>query len=498
MVRLKFHACSVAALLIAGCAVGPDYRPPGELNPASYASTTLPPETSAAPVPAGEAQTFVPGNDVPADWWTLFRAPALEAVIRQALTDSPTIASAAAALRRSQEDLKALAGSTYFPAWDASASVSRDRLSGARFGQPGASFAPFTLYNASVNVTYALDLFGGSRREREALRAQVDYQRFLLEGAHLALAANIVTTAVQDASLRGQLRATREIAAAQEEQLGIVQGRFQAGAASRTDVLLQRAEVGRTKAALAPLETALSRTRHRLAVLTGRLPADAASLPEFELDSFELPRELPVSLPSSLARQRPDIRAAESVLHAAAARVGAATANLYPRITLTGGYGSEAAKTGDLFSAGSAVWNLGAGLVQPLFHGGELRAKQRAAEAAYEGAAADYRQTVLLAFGNVADALRALELDAVALRAQAEAEQAARESFEMAQKQFRIGAVSHLTVLIAESRYQEARIALVQAQAARFADTAALFQALGGGWWNRVEQEEGVRRSKAE
>jgi NodT family efflux transporter outer membrane factor (OMF) lipoprotein len=481
-----------------GCAAGPDYRAPEAPAETAYSAATYSAPTASAPVSGGEAQRLVLERDIPAEWWTLFHSPALDQLIRQALKDSPTIEAAAAAVRRAHEELRALSGSTYFPSLDASATITRSRYSGARFGQPGASFPPFTLYNASVNVTYALDLFGGARRELEALRAQVDYQRFLLEGAHQALAANIVTAAVQDASLRGQLRAIHELLAAQEEQLGIVEGRFQAGGTSRTDVLLQRATVSKTRATLVPLEKAASGTRYLLAVLAGRLPSEAAMLPEFELDSFDLPRDLPVTLPSALARQRPDIRAAEAVLHAASAQVGAATANLYPRITLNGSYGSEATKTGDLFSAGSAVWNLGAGLLQPLFHGGELRAKRRAAIAAYDGALADYRQTVLLAFRNVADSLRALELDAQGLRAQAEAEQAARESFEMAQKQFHIGAVSHLTVLIAEGQYRETKVALVQARAARYADTAALFQSLGGGWWNRAEREEGAEKSKAE
>ena len=224
-------------------------------------------------------------------------------------------------------------------------------------------------------------------------------------------------------------------------------------------------------------------------MLAGRLPGEAAALPEFDLDGLELPQQLPVSLPSSLVRQRPDIRASESLLHAASAQVGVATANLYPQLTLSGSYGSEAVKPGTLFSGGTAVWNLGAGLLQPLFHGGELSAKRRAAVAAYDQAAAQYRATVLQAFQNVADVLRALDADARTLQAQADAEAAARDTLDLTQKQFQLGAVSYLSLLNAERQYQQTRISLVQAQAARFADTAALFQALGGGWWNR-EQEE--------
>ena len=498
MVHVRTFSFFAATLLVSGCAVGPDFRVPEPPATKTYTSSALPAETETAPVTAGTAQRFGPGQDIPAQWWALFHSPALDGVIRQALADSPTLEAAQAVLRQSQEELKARTGSALFPSIDAGGLVTRQKISGAAFGQPDTRFSPFTLYNASVNVTYTLDVFGGARRELEGLRAQVEYQRFQLEGAYLALTANIVTTAVRDASLRAQLQATREIAAAQEEQLGIVERQFQVGAAARTDVLLQRSKLAQTRASFAPLEKALAQNRHQLAVLAGMLPSDAARLPEFGLDAFTLPQELPVSLPSSLVRQRPDIRAAESVLHAASAQVGVATANLYPHITLTGGYGSTAETTGTLFSAGSTVWNIGAGLTQPLFHGGELKAKRRAAVAAYDGAAASYRQTVLQAFQNVADVLRALELDAQALKAQADAERSARETLETAQKQYQVGATSHLAVLLAEGQYEEARIGLVQAEALRFADTAALFQSLGGGWWNDIATEGTATRVSKE
>jgi NodT family efflux transporter outer membrane factor (OMF) lipoprotein len=254
-------------------------------------------------------------------------------------------------------------------------------------------------------------------------------------------------------------------------------------------VLAQRVQLAQTRATLPPLEKELALTRHQLAVLTGRFPSEAADLPEFSLDGLELPQQLPVSLPSSLVRQRPDIRASEELLHAASAQVGVATANLYPQLTLSASFGSETGKPSTLFSPGTAVWNIGGGLLQPLFHGGELSAKRRAAIAAYDQAAAQYRTSVLQAFQNVADVLRALDADARTLHAQADAEAAARDTLDLTQKQFQLGAVSYLSLLNAERQYQQTRISLVQARAARFADTAALFQALGGGWWNR-EQEE--------
>jgi NodT family efflux transporter outer membrane factor (OMF) lipoprotein len=379
---------------------------------------------------------------------------------------------------------------------DGNLTATRQKFTGASFGQPAASGNTFSLFNASVNVSYALDLFGGGRRELEGLKAQVDYQRFQLEGAWLTIASNIVTTAVQEASLRAQISATREILAVQEKQLNLVESQFELGGASRSDVLVQRTLLTQTRALLPPLEKELARTRHLLAVLAGRFPSEAAMMDEFNIDELHLPRELPVSLPSSIVKQRPDIRAAEELLHAANAQIGVATANLYPRITLTGSLGSEATKIENLFTSGTSIWGLGAGLLQPIFRGGELTARRRAAIAAYDQAAAQYREIVLQAFQNVADVLRALELDAQTLKAQVEAEAAARETLEITQKQFEFGAVRYLSLLVAVRQYQQARINTIQAQALRFADTAALFQALGGGWWNREPEAVAVATSK--
>jgi NodT family efflux transporter outer membrane factor (OMF) lipoprotein len=480
---LCVHAALVAAA-IAGCAVGPDFRRPAPPSVSSYTAEALPGETVAAPVAGGMPQRFVSGEKIPSLWWGLFRSEALDRLIREALADSPTLSAAQARLREAEENRRAQTGALY-PRVDGNASVTRQKISGVSLGQGASNSVTFTLYNASVNVSYALDLFGGTRRGVEALQAQVDYQRFQLEGAWLTLTANLVTTAIQEGALRGQIRATREIVAAEEQQLALVERQFQLGGASRPDVLVQRAQLAQTRATLPPLEKQLAQTRHRLAVLAGRFPGEAGTLPEFDLDGLSLPQELPVSLPSSLARQRPDILAAEELLHAASAQVGVATANLYPQLTLTGGFGSESLKVRNLFDSGWTVWNLGAGVLQPIFRGGELTAKRSASIAAYDQAEALYRETVLAAFQNVADVLSALEMDAQALMTQAEAEAAARAALELARQRFNLGAASYLTLLNAERQHQQTRIGLVQAQATRFADTAALFQALGGGWWNR-------------
>jgi NodT family efflux transporter outer membrane factor (OMF) lipoprotein len=418
----------------------------------------------------------------------LFHSEALDHLIRQALADSPTLSLARARILEAQENRRAQFGGL-FPSVDANVSASRQKTSAAQFGQPDTSSGTFTLFNTSVNVSYSFDLFGTTRRQLEALDSQIEYQQFQMEGAHLTLASTIVVTAVKEAALRSQIRATREIADLQEKQLAVVERRLELGGVSLPDVLAQQTQLAQTRTTLPPMERDLEQTRHQLAVLIGRLPGEAV-LPEFDLDGLKLPEELPVSLPSSLVRQRPDIRAAEALLHAASARVGVATARLYPQITLTAGFGSMAATADSLFDGTSTIWNLGAGLLQPLFHGGTLSAQQRAAAAAYDQAAAQYRETVLGSFQSVADVLRALEADARTLEAQAETEMIAGESLNLTRKQFQLGAVNYLTLLNAQRQYQEARIGIVRAQAARFADTAALFQALGGGWWNRNPQVE--------
>ncbi len=475
-----------ACVVLTGCAVGPNFQPPAAPSTKTYTERALPPETEKAPGPGGAAQRFTHGKDIPGQWWTLFHSEMLDRLIRRALARSPTLAAARATLRQAMEARRAQFGAL-FPRVDAGLSATREKITGASFGQDTV-IPEFSLFHASLDITYALDIFGGTRRQLEALQSQIDYQRFQLEGAHLTLTSNIVSTAVQEASLRSQIRSTREILTLQEEQLAIIEKQFELGGVAAADVLAQKAQVSQTRAALPPLQKQLAQTRHLLAVLSGSTPGEA-ELPEFELDGFVLPQELPVSLPSSLVRQRPDILASEALLHAASAQVGVATANLYPQITLTGSYGSEATGIGKLFGTGSTVWNFGAGLLQPIFHGGTLTAQRRAAVAAYEQALAQYRVTVLQAFQNVADVLRALEADAGTLKAQKDTETAAFDSLDLTKKQFRLGGVSYLSLLNAQRQYQQARISLVQARSARFADTAALFQALGGGWWNRSRQD---------
>ncbi|MDR3454410.1 MAG: efflux transporter outer membrane subunit [Rhodoferax sp.] len=475
-------------MALAGCAVGPDFKAPEAPAIANaqspYTSAPLPVETTSAPGTGGAAQHFAMGQDIPAIWWDVFHSEPLDQLIRSALAHSPTLASAQAALRQAQETYNADAGAKQLPSVNGQLGVTRERESQAASQIPGG--IDFTLFNASINVSYTIDAFGGTRRELEGLRAAVDYQRYQVEATYLTLTANVVTTAIQEASLRAQLRATQEVIEAESRSLALVQRQATLGAIALGTVLTQQAQLAQTRATLPALEKALAQTRQQMAVYAGRQPSEAG-LPEFTLESLQLPGDLPVSLPSSLVRQRPDIRASEALLHQASAQIGVATANLYPQITLSGSVGAQSFELGKLFSGPSAAWSLGAGLLQPIFNGGSLQAKKRAAIAAYEQAQAQYQQTVLNAFLNVANTLRALDSDAQSLTAQAQAASLARESLDLVNRQYQLGALSNLALLDAQRTYEQTRIALVQAQAARYADTAALFQALGGGWWNRAE-----------
>ncbi|MGH8504548.1 MAG: efflux transporter outer membrane subunit [Stenotrophobium sp.] len=475
-------------LALSACAVGPDFRAPAAPQVKTLTSEALPDQTAAAAgAEGGAAQSLQTGMDIPAQWWQLFQSPKLDALIKQALAANPTVASAQASLRNAQENLRATQGEL-FPAFDLKLGADRQRTSGASFGNPGAGSNVFNLYNASVGVSYAIDLFGLSRRTLEAQQAQVDYQRFELESTYLTLAANTVTTALQVASLRAQEDATNDIVTSQGEQLRVIRKQLELGAVGKSDVLAVEAQVASTQATLPPIQKRLAQTQNQLATYVGQLPGSFTPV-VLDLADLKLPQQLPLSLPSELVRQRPDVRAAEALLHQASAGVGIATANLLPQITISGSYGSQASVARDLFGPGAAIWNIGAGLLQPVFHAGELTAKRRAAIASYDKALADYRTVVGIAFQNVADVLVALDADANALKAQYTAYGAADSSLQLLQKQYQLGAVSYLNLLDAQRQYQQARIAYVEAVATRYQDTAALFQALGGGWWNRDDAE---------
>ena len=470
------------ALDLAGCAVGPNYTRPNAPAVDRYTAQPLPAQTVSADTAGGDAQRFLEGTNVPERWWTTFGNEELDRRVQQALAHSPTITSAQAALREAQENAQAARGGL-FPSADADAGATRQKSSGAQFGSAGAGFSssPFNVYNAGVSVGYVFDIFGGVRRGVEAQSALSDAQRAQLDATYLMLATNVVTASLQEASLREQVRATEEIADSLRKELDIAQKQQQIGAKSLSDTLAVSTQLASTEATLPPLRKQLATTQDQLATYLGVTPAQLQLQP-IQLDNVTLPQDIPVSLPSNIVEQRPDIRAASAQLHAATTQVGVATANMLPQLTLSGSLGSQALHSGDLFSAGTTAWSLGLSLLQPIFHGGQLLHQKRAAQAGMDRAVADWQQTVLTAFQNVADALQALDFDAQGLAAQNTAEQAASKRLELTRTQYQVGAVDYLTLLDAERQYQQSRIALIQARAARLSDTAALYAALGGGW----------------
>ncbi|MPW15350.1 efflux transporter outer membrane subunit [Paraburkholderia sp. CNPSo 3157] len=465
----------IAALLLCGCTVGPDFHAPSAPDAQSYTRETLPASTQAA----GATQTLVSSDHALPTWWTQFHSDALNRLVDTALQQSPTLDEARAKLVEARENYVAQAGATQFPAIDAKLSGARQKVDPAAFGitnvpNPG----PFTLFNASVSVSYALDVFGGNRRALEALLAQVDYQTYELDAARLTLAGNVVSTAIRRASLQQQLALTEQLADAQAQQLKIIEGRYAAGGVAELDVRTQRTLLAQTRAQLAPLATQRAQADHQLAILLGVAPSKA-NFNDVTLDALHLPDTVPVTLPSTLARERPDIRASEALLHQASANVGVATANLYPQFVVSAGVGSERTRIEDIVN-GMNIWNIGLNLTQPIFHGGELHAKKRAVQAAYDAAFASYRQTVLQALQQVADTLHALNDDAHELQARDEAASEAQAGVKIAQARYAAGGVSQFGLIDTQRQALQTAIDRTRAQGDRLADTAALFQALGG------------------
>jgi NodT family efflux transporter outer membrane factor (OMF) lipoprotein len=464
------------ALALAGCAAGPDYKRPTGPEVAGYTATPVAVRTESAAVRLGEAQRLVDGMAVDAQWWRNLKSAKLNALIESALTASPSLAAAEATLRQAREIHAARAGSTQYPQVDAGLGAQRQRMSPSTQGLAGDA-REFSLYNASVGVRYNLDLAGGNRRALEALAARADFRRFELDAARLTLAGNIATAAITRARLADQIEATAAILKAQEEQVHLARERARLGQATPDEALALQTQAEQTRAQLPALRKQRQQTEHLLAVLAGRAPG-AGGMPEFTLADFSLPTELPVVVPSELVRRRPDIQAAEALLHAANADYGVAVSRLYPQLNLSANLGSQALASGALFGNGSAVWGLVGQLTQPLFNPG-LPAEKRAALAAFDAAAANYQGVVLEALRDVADALRAVENDAQTLAALAAADAAARDALRSMERQYRFGAASYLQLLVAQQQVQQTRNGLIAAQTQRLADSVALYQAIG-------------------
>jgi NodT family efflux transporter outer membrane factor (OMF) lipoprotein len=480
---------ALACLLAAGCAVGPNFKRPEVPAGSGYTAAPLTNTVATTNSPGGAAQSFGSGSDIAADWWTLFHSKPLNELIEESLTNNPDLKAAQAALTAAHENFLAQRG-IYYPSVSASFAASRTKQSSALAPTPNYPVVSqeyqYNLFTPQVSVSYSPDVFGLNRRTVELAKAQEQGVRFQMIATYTTLTANVVVTAIQEASVQAQVDATRELVGINSNMVQILRYQLSKGYSGRLDVVAQESQLAQTTAALPPLLKQLAQLRDMLADLAGQFPNQAPA-EKFDLASLKLPAELPVSLPSQLVAQRPDVRQAEANLHAASAQIGISIANRLPNIALTADAGSTALSIDKVFSSGTGFWGLGATATAPLFQGGTLLHQERAAKAAYVQAAEQYRSTVLTAFENVADTLAALEQDADGLQAAATAADDAKLTLDLSQRQWKDGYISFLTLLTAEQAYHQARINLVQAQSSRYADTAALFQALGGGWWNRAD-----------
>lgn len=487
----------VSAALLAGCAVGPDFTRPNAPPGAGYVTDAIPPVDS-------DAQHFVMGRDIPYAWWEQFQSPKLNALVERSLHSNPTIAAAQAALRQANEYVTAQQG-FFYPTVAASFTPSRNKLAGNQSSNaPGVqgngttisgiqnpsgpppynSPVYYNFYTAQLSVSYTPDVFGANRRQVESLQAQAAIQRFQMEATYITLAGNVVAAAIQEASLKSQIQATERTIADNARAVEILHRQQDAGYVMGIDVAMQDAAFAQAKQLLPPLHKQLEQTHDLIRALCGDLPNQPVD-DDFDLATLHLPVDLPVSLPSRLVDQRPDIRAAEEQMHAASAQVGVALAARLPQFNITGALGGAAAGIPQMFQSGAPFWNLIGDITQPLFDGGTLMHHERAADEGLKQAEAQYRSTVISAFQNVADTLHAIQSDANALVACNEAEQAAKKVLIITEKQYQLGYVNFQTLLAAQQAYEQALITLVQARTNSYGDTAALFQALGGGWWNR-------------
>ena len=483
--RLALIAAAWALMLTSGCVVGPNFKKPASPDVGGYTPSPISTTSSTPNVTGGEAQRVLEGKDIPGEWWAVFHSKALNDLIVRALKANPDLKAAQAALLVARENVLAQRG-FYYPNVTGGFSATRAKSAYDLSPITNTNALNYSLYTPQVSVSFVPDVFGLNRRTVESLAAQAQQARYALIATHITLSANVAAGAIQEASLRGQMAATEELITINTETLKIIREQYSKGYASELDVAAQESQLAQVVATMPPIMKQLAQTRDLLAVLAGGFPNQ--DLPEkFELSGLQLPQELPLSLPSKLVEQRPDVRQAEENLHAASAQIGVAIANRLPSFALTADAGSTTTVLGRLFSDRSSFWDLAGGVTQPIFDAGTLRHRERAAKAAFTQAAEQYRSTVLTGFQNVADTLNALQQDADALKATAASKTAAGVTLDLAKKQYQAGYASYLVLLSAEQTYQLAVINLAQAQANRYSDTAALFQALGGGWWNRSD-----------
>lgn len=503
--RLATQAASILALMamaaLSACNVGPDFA-----TPPTPEAKHFTPEPTASP---GEGQRFEENRDIPADWWTVFKSKPLDSLVRESLQNNPSLHAAEAAVRVAYFNAEAQKGGfspqIFFNSNDSTNLQSNNRslssINQVIFNQLYPTPANILYNEPSVNtqnpptanyalllkqftISYTPDIWGGIARSVESAQAQTEQQRWQYEAAQLALTTNVIVAAIQEASIRGQIDATKNIITILRESLEILNRQYSFGSIAKADVIAQEAALAQAEETLPPLEKQLAIQRDLLTALAGRYTFEGPG-ESFQLASFKLPATVPVSVPSKLVAQRPDVRAAEAALHQASANVGVATANRLPNITLSANLGASAFKVTELFMPGTGLYTAAANISQPIFDGMTLLNKQKAAEAALEQADAQYRSTVVNAFQNVTDSLRALQADAKAVSTARKSEDAAKRNLDIVRMQLKYGQVSQIAVLYAQRTYLIASLSLVQAEATRLSDTAALFMALGGGWWNR-------------
>lgn len=476
----------LAPLLAAACVVGPNFEKPSPPPVTSYAPNAVETTVATKGVPGGEAQHFTNGADIPGDWWTLFHSKALNALIAQALANNPGLKAAQAAILVAHEGTRAQRGA-YYPQVSLGSTITRQK-------DPSNTLAPVPANNASlyslitpqVSVSYVPDVFGLNKRSVEAAAANEQASRYEMVATDITLSANVAQAVITEASLEDQIRTTNDLISTNREILSLLQYQKSKGYIAGTDIAAQQSQLAQLEASRPPLLKQRDQELNLIALLAGGYPSQL-QLDKFTLTDFTLPTDLPLSLPSALVEQRPDVLQAQANLHAASAQIGVATAARLPNITLSGNAGSNALAIGKIFGPGTGFWNIGASLLAPIFDGGTLLHQQRAARFAYQQTAQQYRGTVLTAFQNLSDTLAAIQHDAETLKATAAAADAAKTSFDLARVQQKDGYASYLSVLNAAQAYQQARLALIQAEADRFTDTTALFQALGGGWWHRPD-----------
>ncbi len=494
--RRLFAPLACGALVLAGlggCTVGPDYAPPAAPLASRYTKEPLRQPAGAEGVRTAQggtaAQTFAPGADLSGHWWTLFGSKALDRLVEEALANNPNLEAAQAALERSYEDVLAQRG-TLYPSVSTNGQASYQKAPGGGLQSPLTNQSRFTyaLFTPRLAVSYAPDLFGGAQRQIESLQARVENQRFQLEAAYLTLTTNVVLAAIQEAALREQIAMTRKVIDAQTAILDLYAKEFALGQIAQADVVQQQAALAVSQQLLAPLERQLAIQRNLLTALAGRLPNDPVAQ-SFTFSALRLPTRLPVSFPSDLVRQRPDVQAADAFVHQASADVGVALANRLPQFKISSDGGSSAINLTELATGPAGFYSVVGAVAQPLFDAGTLYHRQRASQDSLIEAQARYKSTVISAFQNVADSLRALQSDAQVVKAASAAEAATSKSFDLLRKERTAGAANVLQVFVSQQAYLSALTTSVQAKAAQYADTVALFQALGGGWWNRADEK---------